>query len=235
VQDLKQAAGQEQAALGRKLQGLQRELDAALADCSLAREAARVSAASQEQALAAACAAQGQLLVERNSVMASLSELQAAFVAAEAKRGAELKRLKQLVGTKQREAEALRAQLYQLMLQLAPAAQPAHRATAHTHLPASYHPPASQAAGQRNCQQHSEGEGGGALMRAGSSGHSSLASSRGGSCGEPHQALPLQTASTAVREKESDAVPPLPSMLAEHAVPGGWGAGYEKAFLVSLD
>lgn len=76
LQDMKQAMEQEVTLLAAQLAVLQRQRDDALAECSFAREEARVAAASQERALAAAAAAQRQLQSERDAVMQSLSELQ---------------------------------------------------------------------------------------------------------------------------------------------------------------
>ena len=264
-------AGEVQRLEGR-LQGLQRERDAALADASCAREEARVAAAAQEQAVAAARSAQEQLQMEvgawqlvgarwaargvpckletslpsslhttlcaspphppalpslqRDAVMASLAELQAAFNASEAKRAAEMRRLREAAEARGQEAAALRAEVEQREAQLARL----------TLLAPQLARPAAPPQPQR---QMADMEADLVLQR-------SLASSHGGHAAvigshsspraaAPAEALPLQPVHLAARENMGPpGAAPLSPVKQEQAgvEQGGWGPGYLSQFPV---
>jgi hypothetical protein len=235
---------QEVALLAAQLAGLQRERDNALADQSFAREEARVAAVSQERALGAARQVQRQLLTERDAVMGSLAELQAAFNAAEGKRAAEMRRLKQQAEAKQREAEALRAQLEQRAAQLAALSQaqqqqqaavataPAAPAVA---LAGRQAQGGSSRAGQEQHPQHlqqrryaaDDMEGDLVLQRS----LDPRASSQGGA----GALLSLQAVRQAARDNMAAGPQPQQALQKQQQLrgpEGGWGAGYENAFQV---
>lgn len=232
-QDMKQLMARQQGALQRA----QQERNNALADCSFAREEARLAAANQDKALATARAAHTQLQVERDSVMASLQELQAAFAAAEARRTAEMERLRQAAESKQREAEALRAQLEQHATQLQRLdhgqAVPALRPPLTTSLVGTATAPQYHLADSSVCQSRL-GQAGTVAQRELSPFYAdieddvvlqqSLDNSWGSAVAGP---LPLQPVRMAAQETAAAAAPVSPA-----GKQGGWGAGYEKAYLV---
>jgi hypothetical protein len=241
---MRDAMTQEVALLAAQLVGLQRERDTALAEQSFAREEARVAAVSQERALVAARQAQRQLLTERDAVMGSLAELQAAFNAAEGKRAAEMRRLKQQAEGKQLEAEALRAQLEQRAAQLAALSQAQHppqQQAAVTIAPAA---PAAglggrqavQGGSSRAGQEHTQHlqqrryaaddmEGDLVLQRS----LDPRASSQGAASG----LMPLQAVRQAARDNMAAGPQALQKQQQQQRGPkGGWGAGYENAFQV---
>lgn len=213
--------------LRQQLQRLTRERDNAVAEHSFAREEARVAAANGERALAAARAAQSQLQIERDAIMSSLSELQAAFNTVEAKRGAEMRRLKTAVEVEQREAAELRAQLEQYAIELRhlntaaaagqaapPPAAVAAPAAAPMVEPQGRGSHAGQARVQQQQQRNADIDGDVVLQR-------SLASSQG-------QPMPLQSLRLVARQNVAAGM-----AAAEPPKQGGWGTGYERAFLVS--
>ena len=245
-QDMRDVMTQEVALLAAQLAGLQRERDNALAEQSFAQEEARAAAISQERALGAARQAQRQLLTERDAVMGSLAELQAAFNAAEGKRAAEMRRLKQQAEAKQREAEALRAQLEQRAAQLAALgqAQQQQQQAAVATAPAA---PAvalagrqaqggSSRAGQEQHPQHlqqrryaaDDMEGDLVLQRS----LDPRASSQGGA----GALMPLQAVRQAARDNMVAGQQPQQALQKQQqqqrGPEGGWGAGYENAFQV---
>lgn len=204
---------QETQALAGKLQGLQQDRDAALAEAAAARDEARAAAAAQEQALAAAHQAQQQVQAERDAVVASLSDLQRAWGTAQAKRAAELQRLRQVAQEKEREAAELRAALELQAVQLDQLQRSSQQHVAAPAAAAEYAQPP------------------GALQR--SRGWSSLESEGGWAAGEPLP-LPLQPLRHAPQNNAHASWPAGQTQAGadKREQADGWGAGYLSKFEV---
>lgn len=167
--------------------------------------------------------------LQRDAVMASLSELQAAFNASEAKRAGEMRRLREAAEAKGQEAAALRAELEQREAQLARLSLPAP----HVVRPAA--PPQPR-------RHMADMEADLVLQRSLASshgGHAGVAGSHGAGPGAAAsaEALPLQPMHLAARENVGPPGAAPPSPLKQEQQPaaeqGGWPPGYLSKFPVS--
>lgn len=240
-QDMKALAIQEVSMLASQLAALQRQRDNALADVSFAREEARVAAEAQERALAAARAAQHQLQEDRDAVMASLTDLQKAWVTAEAKRAVEMKRLRAEAEAKGQEADALRAALEQRAAEM--------RRLALKQPGGGQQTAAADKQQARSHQRYADMEGDVVLLQSMDS-HIAISQGSRPASAASGEALPLQPLGLSARGNAT--APPLPvaqPQQQQKAPPqqaqqrrnaergmeqGGWGSGYLSKFSVGV-
>lgn len=234
LQSMKAAMAQEAALLAGKLAQLQRQRDDAFADAAFAREEARVAAASSERALAAATAAQRQLQTERDAVMQSLTELQAAFNVAEAKRAAEMQRLRQVAEERQQEADRLRSRLSRRQAAGLRASGECHQGAAAAAIAAATMLAPMAAQGSRAAavrRRDADMEGDLVLQRSVDSGRSGASSA-----GAPAEPLPLQpahgNAAASPPHGQHARRQPKQQGAAATAEDGGWGSNYAQRFQV---